>query len=196
MGIHNSKVQGKSLGGRAQGSAMPSKATAHESVRNVRTRSPGLANRKPYAPHRTPRPVNEVVVETFAGDEAESEDLPITRRTPAKPMVRRFSELLDPAILDDQQIRSPSGNLLSGSTYALREDRPLSIRERQEIIRQRLNQSKDMTEVRSSKQDFASLFKKVARPGEKKKAQPGAKKSVKSRGKKPQNAGCLGCFSV
>ncbi|KEQ72960.1 hypothetical protein M436DRAFT_64126 [Aureobasidium namibiae CBS 147.97] len=73
----------------------------------------------------------EVTVTSFAGDEPESG---MTHPKPARPLIRRYSELLDPTQLDSLQVRSPSGNMLTGSTYNLREDRPLSVRERQERI--------------------------------------------------------------
>ncbi|KAF4553789.1 Hypothetical protein D9617_6g095220 [Elsinoe fawcettii] len=55
--------------------------------------------------------------------------------------VRQLSELIDPTKLcvDDDYVKSPSGNLLGHADFCAREDRPLSLRERQERIRQQIN---------------------------------------------------------
>ncbi|KAF2225687.1 hypothetical protein BDZ85DRAFT_69874 [Elsinoe ampelina] len=55
--------------------------------------------------------------------------------------VRQLSELIDPTKLcvDDDYVKSPSGNLLGHADFCAREDRPLSLRERQERIRQQMN---------------------------------------------------------
>ena len=92
-------------------------------------------------------------------------------------MIRRYSELLDPTLLEEQQVRSPSGHLLSGSTYALRDDRPLSVRERQERIRQqiKLQHQQSVNNVRSQ----------VNANGRSDGPQPHAKE---------KHRGCLGCF--
>ncbi|PSK44238.1 hypothetical protein B9Z65_218 [Elsinoe australis] len=57
--------------------------------------------------------------------------------------VRQLSELIDPTKLcvDDDYVKSPSGNLLGHADFCAREDRPLSLRERQERIRQQLNKN-------------------------------------------------------
>lgn len=75
---------------------------------------------------------HEVTVETFAGEESISEP------KPARPHIRHLSELIDPALLaeDSKAIRSPSGNYLDRNSFFQREDRPLSLRERQERVRQ------------------------------------------------------------
>jgi hypothetical protein len=139
------------------------------------SRSPGVHNLAAYDPKQDPRSVKEVTVTSFAGDEPESG---ITHPKPARLLIRRYSELLDPTQLDSQQVRSPSGNILTGSTYNLRGDRPLSVRERQERIRQQLMQKKkdqEMAEANGRKRYSAET-------------------SVGSASKK--RSACLGCFGL
>lgn len=61
---------------------------------------------------------------------------------PAKPPKKRaLSELVDiDAMAPDSQVRSPSGNLLSLAEARAREDRPKSIKERQEAIRHKVQE--------------------------------------------------------
>jgi hypothetical protein len=60
-------------------------------------------------------------------------------RPPPPPRLRRLSELIDPNELTiDSHIRSPSGNLLAVEQFLVHPDRPKSIRERQEQIRERV----------------------------------------------------------
>ncbi|KAF1345923.1 hypothetical protein BDV97DRAFT_401301 [Delphinella strobiligena] len=69
------------------------------------------------------------------------EDSGISRPTPARPNLRRLSELIDPVELandDEKTIRSPSGNMLGRRSFEERYDRVLSIRERQERIMQQV----------------------------------------------------------
>lgn len=55
------------------------------------------------------------------------------------PRKHRFSELIDlDTYSPDSQVRSPSGNLLSIAEAKAREDRPKSIKERQEAIRRKI----------------------------------------------------------
>jgi hypothetical protein len=138
-------------------------------------RSPGVQDLDTFDPQQKIHGVREVTVTSFAGDEPESG---ITHPTPARPLLRRYSELLDPIQLDNQQVRSPSGHILTGSTYNLRGDRPLSVRERQERIRQQMMQKKeeqDMAEGNRCKKGSAKI-------------------SVKSVSKK--RSACLGCFGL
>ena len=61
------------------------------------------------------------------------------KRAPAPPHLRRLSELIDPHDLSiDSHVRSPSGNLLGPAQFMAHPDRPRSIRERQEKIRDRV----------------------------------------------------------
>jgi hypothetical protein len=60
-------------------------------------------------------------------------------RPPPPPLIRRLSELIDPAELPiDSNVRSPSGNLLAPEQFLAHPDRPLSIRERQAEIREKV----------------------------------------------------------
>ena len=60
-------------------------------------------------------------------------------RPPPPPRLRRLSELIDPNELTiDSHVRSPSGNLLAVEQFLVHPDRPRSIRERQEQIRERV----------------------------------------------------------
>jgi hypothetical protein len=138
-------------------------------------RSPGVHDLATLDPQQNTHGVQEVIVTSFAGDGPVSG---ITHPKPARPLLRRYSELLDPTQLDNQQVRSPSGHMLTGSTYNLRGDRPLSVRERQERIRQQMMQKKeeqDMAEGNGHKKDSAKI-------------------SVKSVSKK--RSACLGCFGL
>lgn len=68
------------------------------------------------------------------------DDCEITTPAPP-PRLRKLSELIDPTLLfsEDAVVRSPSGNVLGRRSFSEREDRPLSLRERQERIRQGLS---------------------------------------------------------
>ena len=60
-------------------------------------------------------------------------------RPPPTPRLRHLSELIDPADLSiDCHIRSPSGDLLAPEQFLVHPDRPRSIRERQEEIREKV----------------------------------------------------------
>ena len=60
-------------------------------------------------------------------------------RPPPPPRIHHLSELIDPADLAvDSHIRSPSGNLLAPEQFLTHPDRPRSIRERQEEIREKV----------------------------------------------------------
>ena len=67
------------------------------------------------------------------------DDLSISPPAPP-PHLRKLSELIDPASLfgDDWAVKSPSGNMLCRQAFQERKDRPLSMRERQERIRQEM----------------------------------------------------------
>jgi len=72
--------------------------------------------------------------------------------------VHHLSYLIDPEDLDEDlgsgwKVRSPSGNLLGKTGYFWRDDRPLSLRERQERIRAGLA---------SSGSDVASLGRSIS----------------------------------
>lgn len=53
------------------------------------------------------------------------------------PRLRRLSELIDPTSLQayNHVVKSPSGNVLGRKSFVARDDRPLSLRERQERVR-------------------------------------------------------------
>ncbi|KAH0344777.1 hypothetical protein KCU81_g4692, partial [Aureobasidium melanogenum] len=128
-------------------------------------RSPGFHDLSACESQQTSRCANEAMTD----DEIESG---ITHPTPARPLIRRYSELIDPAQLDNLQIRSPSGNMLTGSRYNLRDDRPLSVRERQERIRQQIIQKKqeqEMAHYNGRKRDSAKITVKKASAGTNKK---------------------------
>ena len=60
-------------------------------------------------------------------------------RPPPPPRLRHLSELIDPADLAvDSHIRSPSGKLLAPEQFLVHPNRPLSIRERQEEIKEKV----------------------------------------------------------
>jgi hypothetical protein len=80
----------------------------------------------------TPLPPSQVYIDPIAGHSNVT--------IPARPDRRHaLSELFDIDELEPGfQVRSPSGNMLSAEQVALREDRPMGIRERQENIRRRV----------------------------------------------------------
>ncbi|CAD0090743.1 unnamed protein product [Aureobasidium vineae] len=142
-------------------------------------RSPGLHDLSALHPQHNFHGANNITLESFAGDGIESG---ITHPIPARPLIRRYSELLDPTQLDHQQVRSPSGNMLTSSTYNLRDDRPLSVRERQERIRQQMMQKRkeqEMAHGNGRKKDSAKVSVRSA-----------------STGKNKRRKGCLGCLGV
>lgn len=61
------------------------------------------------------------------------------------PMPRNVSELIDPEslIAEGTMVQSPSGSLLTRDDFYAREDRPLSMRERQERIRLQMIQNQN-----------------------------------------------------
>jgi hypothetical protein len=115
-------------------------------------------------PHQTPsKPSNSQENEQFTLNAAEDSDAitPLPQRQskiyidpiaghsnvtiPARPPRKHtYSELFD---LDDLvpgfQVRSPSGNMLSADQVAARADRPVGIKERQEIIRRRVAEQRE-----------------------------------------------------
>ncbi|KAH0347959.1 hypothetical protein KCU83_g6598, partial [Aureobasidium melanogenum] len=142
-------------------------------------RSPGFHNLSACEPQQTSHCVNETMSKSLTDDEIGSG---ITHPKPARPLIRRYSELIDPAQLDNLQVRSPSGNMLTGSRYNLRDDRPLSVRERQERIRQQIMQKKqeqEMAQGNGRKRDSAKITVK--------KTSTGRNKKRKTR---------LGCFGI
>lgn len=132
-------------------------------------RSPGFHDLSACEPQHIPQNFDETTSETLIDGEVESG---ITHPKPARPLIRRYSELIDPAQLESLQVRSPSGNMLTGSRYNLRDDRPLSVRERQERIRQQIMQKKqeqEMAEGNGHKRDSAKVTVKEASTGKNKK---------------------------
>ncbi|KAK3680197.1 hypothetical protein LTR78_000574 [Recurvomyces mirabilis] len=66
-------------------------------------------------------------------------------RPPPPPRIRHLSELIDPAELPiDAHVRSPSGHLLAPEQFLVHPDRPLSMRERQEEIREKMRSASRM----------------------------------------------------
>lgn len=62
-------------------------------------------------------------------------------RPPLPPRLHRLSELVDPAMLPDgSHVRSPSGTIYTPEAFRIHPDRPRSIRERQENIREKVKQ--------------------------------------------------------
>ncbi|KAK5118932.1 hypothetical protein LTR62_000143 [Meristemomyces frigidus] len=76
---------------------------------------------------------------TLSLDVTELEGHADVSRPPPPPRLRHLSELIDPAELPiDAHVRSPSGNLLAPEQFLVHPERPLSIRERQEEIRDKI----------------------------------------------------------
>lgn len=110
-------------------------------------------------------PPNEIIVTSFSGDSPQNlpsstfarhsgtfeEIHDISKPKPARPHIRHLSELIDPIQLvhevDEKAIRSPSGHLLGRQSFEERDDRPLSMRERQERVRQRLEMQRRQAEI-------------------------------------------------
>ncbi|KAI7611439.1 hypothetical protein KC319_g20493, partial [Hortaea werneckii] len=60
-------------------------------------------------------------------------------RPPQPSRLRRLSELIDPLTLGERShVRSPSGQILGAAEFMAHPGRPLSIRERQEAIREKV----------------------------------------------------------
>lgn len=132
-------------------------------------RSPGFHDLSACEPQHVSQNADEAISKSSTDGETESG---ITHPKPARPLIRRYSELIDPAQLENLQVRSPSGNMLSGSRYNLRDDRPLSVRERQERIRQQIMQKKqeqEMAEGNEHKRDSAKITVREASAGKNKK---------------------------
>jgi hypothetical protein len=128
-------------------------------------RSPGFHDLSACEPQQTSHCAKEATSKSLTNDEMESG---ITHPKPARPLIRRYSELIDPAQLDNLQVRSPSGNMLTGSRYNLRDDRPLSVRERQERIRQQIMQKKqeqEMSQGNGRKRDSVKVTVEKASTG-------------------------------
>jgi hypothetical protein len=99
-------------------------------------------------------------------------------RPPRPPRLRHLSELIDPAELDiDSHIRSPSGTILALEQFLVHPDRPRSMRERQEQIREKVRAASQLgAHVRNSEEE---------KPSEQTK---GSKKKLKC------FRWCCGCF--
>lgn len=82
-------------------------------------------------------PRQEVYIDPIAGHS----NVTIPARPPRK---HTYSECFDLADLaPGTQIRSPSGQLLSAEELATREDRPMGIKERQEVIRRKVAEQRE-----------------------------------------------------
>ena len=79
---------------------------------------------------------------------------------------RTERELIDPAELPiDSHVRSPSGRLLAPEQFLVHPDRPLSIRERQEEIREKVRTASRLgVEAETVEETVAVRAKKVVSP--------------------------------
>ncbi|KAK5115846.1 hypothetical protein LTR85_009440 [Meristemomyces frigidus] len=91
-------------------------------------------------------------------------------RPPPPPRLRRLSELIDPAGLPtDSRVRSPSGHLFAPEQFLVHPDRPRSIRERQEDIREKVRAASRLG-VQSETADEQPEEKVKEKKGRKKRA--------------------------
>jgi hypothetical protein len=80
----------------------------------------------------TPLPLSQVHIDPIAGHS----NVTVPARRPRQ---HTLSELFDVDQMEPgSQVRSPSGNMLSAEQLAVREDRPMGIKERQENIRRKV----------------------------------------------------------
>lgn len=83
-------------------------------------------------------------------------------RPPPPPRIRHLSELIDPDELPAHgYVRSPSGNVLARDQYLAHPDRPLSIRERQEEIREKVRTASRLAMERPPISELEEPKKKV-----------------------------------
>lgn len=86
-------------------------------------------------------------------------------RPPPPPRLRHLSELIDPAELPmDCHIRSPSGTLLALEQFLVHPDRPRSIRERQEEIKEKVRAASRLG-VETEKSEVGTPKKSEKAPG-------------------------------
>lgn len=84
-----------------------------------------------------PRPSLSAVIPSITVDDVEGHAN--VTRPPPPPQLRHLDELIDPAELPiDCHIRSPSGTMLALEQFLVHPDRPRSIRERQEEIKEKV----------------------------------------------------------
>lgn len=103
-------------------------------------------------------------------------------RPPPPPRIVHLSELIDPSELAvDSSIRSPSGNLLAPEQFLVHPDRPRSMRERQEEIREKVRAASRLgVEVDGAREEKVEVARDDGRTA-------GNQKVKKKRG-------CCSCF--
>lgn len=112
------------------------------------TPSTSHSNRWSMCPVRDTR--GRSSIDTIGGNSNVSKPLP-------PPRLHSLSELIDPATLPiDAHVRSPSGNLLAPEQFMFHPARPLSIRERQEEIRDRVRAASRLGEVHNVDEESKS----------------------------------------
>ena len=81
--------------------------------------------------------------------------------------LRTLSELIDPTQLtgDNAAVRSPSGNVLGRKSFMARKDRPLSLPERQQNIRQRLDSNPNSNTTHTAKAQTHSATRSELKGG-------------------------------
>lgn len=100
-------------------------------------------------------------------------------RPPPPPRIHSLSELIDPAELPiDSHVRSPSGNLLAPEQYLVHPNRPRSMRERQQEIREKTRNASRLGEQNDKSQTTETTHAKDG----------------KGKGKKPKWFKHLSCF--
>jgi len=99
-------------------------------------RSWGAAHLPTYSTDSNDRRISSIISPSTPAHPLQAGDPGISPPGPARNL-RKLSELIDPTTIFDDEwaVQSPSGAILGRSAYETREDRPLSMRERQERIR-------------------------------------------------------------
>ncbi|KAK5136922.1 hypothetical protein LTR08_001429 [Meristemomyces frigidus] len=106
-------------------------------------------------------------------------------RPPPPPRLRHLSELIDPMDLAtaDGHVRSPSGNMLEPAQWLVHPDRPMSIRERQERIQERMRAASRLGEVESAGEEVGKGGKKGEKAAKKTKMMVEREKTAKAAAK-------------
>ncbi|GAB7345676.1 hypothetical protein MBLNU457_3959t1 [Dothideomycetes sp. NU457] len=138
MGSSNSKIQKHDSvpSSSSFDSDPPKTPTTPLQPYNGVPRSWGAAHLPTYSTDSNNRRISSIISPYTPAHPLRVGDPGISPPGPAKNL-RKLSELIDPTTIFDDEwaVQSPSGNILGRSAYEIREDRPLSMRERQERIR-------------------------------------------------------------
>ena len=141
-----------------------------KSALSPRIRTTDVADGKRTRSVPTPRTSRSTNIDVLEGHSDAS-------RPPPPPRIHHLSELIDPTELHiDSHIRSPSGHLLAPEQFLVHPDRPKSIRERQEEIREKVRAASRLGLERTSAEHTMPSKERMGSPEKSEKVKKGKKR--------------------